>query len=441
MSARRSPLFIRRAVACLAFAATLFGMPSMSAATSGEPVAIATDAPTEVTHSGAIFNGTWRHSGCCNIAVFAVSSSPTFEGPVYDYTSAYTPGRTLIIRMQIGGLGESHSGAVSFDARSWTPDGTPLLAPETAYYVRFGVQRGPDDLDCLWSLACYSWAETVSFATRAARPPAAVTGVAGAIDDVSALVSGEVTAHDGATSAAVEYSTSSDLASPTSTSPTLVPVATTSVPVSWRLTGLAPATTYFFRVVATSPWGVARGEVGSFTTTAAVGISLDGGASITTSRHVKVLVVAPVGATAVTLSADGGFSGARTFPVGSEIIWSFEDLGDAVLTRTVYARFSGPGVDSSRVYSDDIIHDGRGISVASLGGRRVTASSLARLAGISTARSARIRLSVSPTSARRCRVTGSIVSAIRAGDCRLTVTVTPARGRPVSRTLTVALGR
>lgn len=412
------------------------------------PVAAGTDGsltmhtltPTEITHSGAVFNGTWQHSGCCNIAVFAVSASPTFDGPVYDYTTPYSPGQTLIIRLQIGGLGEVHTGTVSFDARSWTPDGTPTLNPATTYHVRFGVQNGADNPDCLWSMSCYAWAETVSFSTRAARAPLASTGAATAVDDTGATVTGAVTGLDATTTSVVEYSTSADLASPSLSAPSTVAAGDSPSPVSWRLAGLAPATTYFFRVVATNLYGTARGEIGSFTTTSAVGITIDGGASITTSRVVKVTLVAPAGATSVILSADGGFNGAQDFPVDAAMWWSFDDLGDAVVTRSLYARFSGPGVDSSRVYSDDIVHDGRGASVTSLGVRRVSASSLVRLARISTTKSARVRLAVAPTSVGRCRIQGLTLHVVRPGSCRIKVTVTPQRGRAVSRMLTITLG-
>ena len=227
---------VRHAGIGLALAVGLLGIPSLASGAKASSPSISTGAPNEITHSGAVFNGTWQHSGCCNIAVFAVSASPTFDGPVYDYTAPYTPGQTLIIRMQIGGLGEVHTGPVSFDARSWTPDGTPTLNPATTYYVRFGVHSGADDVDCLWSLPCYTWAETVSFTTRAARAPLASTGAATAVDDAGATVTGVVTALDGITTSVVEYSTSADFASPSLSAPSTVAAgeSPSSVSCDWQ---------------------------------------------------------------------------------------------------------------------------------------------------------------------------------------------------------------
>lgn len=427
------------ALALLAVVASV-GSPVSADGVAAFGAVVSTGAPTDVTHNGAVLNGTVQHTGCCNISMFAVSASPSFDGPVYDYSTPYVPGQTLIIRMQRGSLGESYAGPVSFDARSWTPDGTPMLLPETTYYVRFGVQVGTDDPDCLWSMACHIWGEARTFTTRAAIPAVAVTAGASGVDDAAATLSADVTAGDAAASVTFEYSTSASFSLLESTSQVMIPAGGSAVAVSKRITGLAPSTTYFYRVVAAGPYGTARGEVRSFRTTAAVGISLNSGASITSSRFVTVTVSAPAGATGVILSNDGGFSDAVAFPVGGAPVWSFEDLGPVVLSRTVYARFTGPGVDASRVYSDDIIYDARSVGTTASSTRSLSATSVARLARLSTARSARVRLSVAPSSVGRCRVQGVTVRSVRSGPCKVTVTVIPVRGRAISRTVTIQLG-
>jgi hypothetical protein len=66
-----------------------------------------------------------------------------------------------------------------------------------------------------------------------------------------------------------QYSTSSTLASPTSTTPQNIGSGTTGQSVSASVTGLTPGTTYYYRVVATSTAGTTQGSIMSFQTLAA----------------------------------------------------------------------------------------------------------------------------------------------------------------------------
>ena len=86
----------------------------------------------------------------------------------------------------------------------------------------------------------------------------------------------------------------------------------------------------------------------------------------------------------------------------------------------------------------------RSVSVPSLGGSANlkvgssrTHKSLASLAKIAVPSSARISVRVSSSSARVCRVVGTSVRGVKAGTCRVTITVTPKRGRPTLKQVTL----
>ena len=91
----------------------------------------------------------------------------------------------------------------------------------------------------------------------------------------------------------------------------------------------------------------------------AVGISLNGGDYATNSEDVAVGTVWPEGATAVTLSNDGGFGAAgntETLDLDASIPWTMRDMGTEKVTRVVYARFNG-SANPTQTYSDDIVLD------------------------------------------------------------------------------------
>jgi hypothetical protein len=89
------------------------------------------------------------------------------------------------------------------------------------------------------------------------------------------------------------------------------------------------------------------------------GVSIEDGASYTNSKNVNLSVVWPEYATAVRISNDGGFSSAKTVTrdLSSTINWALDDSVVGLYTKTVYVRFSGDHVDTTKTYSDDIILD------------------------------------------------------------------------------------
>jgi hypothetical protein len=310
---------------------------------------------TSITHEGAILSGT---SGDPNgTFAFAVGTSADLSGPVYDYVGSWRHDKILYIR-----------GGTSFDLNNWTPSGDgPTLLPATTYYWRFGRQTGPDS--CIFQSSCYSWADTKSFSTRAAVLPESSTGESSLVGATTASLSGSVTPNDGPVAVSFEYGTTEALTTSSASETQNVAKGSTSTPITKALTNLSPETTYYYRIVATSPYGTVRGVIKSFTTTPPVGVSINKGANYTTSKNVELSISWPVGATDVLISNDGGFRASDTTKaaLSTNTSWVLDDSVSGVYTKIVYVRFTGPEIDSSRTYQDDIIFDNKPPSVTSSG--------------------------------------------------------------------------
>ncbi len=98
----------------------------------------------------------------------------------------------------------------------------------------------------------------------AASAPGVSTGTAVKVTQASAVVRGAVNPRDVQTSALFQYGPTKAYGA--TTPATAVGNGTTARPVSATLTGLAPATTYHYRVVATSGAGISRGADRTFKT-------------------------------------------------------------------------------------------------------------------------------------------------------------------------------
>ena len=101
----------------------------------------------------------------------------------------------------------------------------------------------------------------------AAAAPSATTGPVTAVGPTTATVGGTVNPGGQATTWYVEYGTSTSYGSKTAN--VSAGSGTANTAVSANLTGLAPGTTYHYRVVATNSAGTARGADGIFSTSAA----------------------------------------------------------------------------------------------------------------------------------------------------------------------------
>jgi len=234
----------------------------------------------------------------------------------------------------------------------------------------------------LWSESCYSWGSIATFTTRAAILPTVTSGDASLVGANSAQISGDVISNDATASVLVEYGKTSDLSGTTQTESgrasdqmnqcngsdcEMAPSSTTTKVITRNLSGLDSETLYYYRVVARNAYGTVRGEIKTFTTTPPVGVSVNSGANYTTSKSVTLGISWPVGATGMAISNDGGFrsSSVTNASLAASYEWTIDDSVQGVYTKIVYVRFSGPGIDSSRSYSDDIIFDNKAPTVVS----------------------------------------------------------------------------
>jgi hypothetical protein len=110
-------------------------------------------------------------------------------------------------------------------------------------------------------------------------PPLATTGAASNLTGSSAGVDGTVDTRGLATSARVQFGPTAAYGRQSAAS--TVPGAVAPSPVAIDLTGLAPRTTYHYRLVATGPDGTANGADRTFTTTSAVTAGVPGAPRVT----------------------------------------------------------------------------------------------------------------------------------------------------------------
>ena len=115
--------------------------------------------------------------------------------------------------------------------------------------------------------------------SAAASAPTAASGPVTAVGPSSATVSGSVNPNGAATTWYVEYGTSTSYGSKSSSAS--AGSGTSSVAISATLTGLAPGTSYHYRVVATNSTGTGRGADGLLTTSSAPQAVTSGASTVT----------------------------------------------------------------------------------------------------------------------------------------------------------------
>jgi outer membrane protein assembly factor BamB len=87
------------------------------------------------------------------------------------------------------------------------------------------------------------------------------------------------------------------------------------------------------------------------------GVSINDGSAFTNQKNVTLTLTFPECVTEVLISNDGGFNGISPTAPKKTLPWELDDRVSGKLTKVVYVRLVGPGIDSSQTYSDDIILD------------------------------------------------------------------------------------
>jgi YVTN family beta-propeller protein len=71
----------------------------------------------------------------------------------------------------------------------------------------------------------------------------------------------------------------------------------------------------------------------------------------------------------------------------------------------------------------------------------VTNKSIVTYSKLVVASTSKVAVKISPASAKYCKVVGTSVKALKAGSCKVTVTVTPKKGKPTSKTVTLKVAK
>ena len=223
------------------------------------------------------------------------------------------------------------------------------LKPATKYYYRASATNSIGT----------STGEIKNFTTTGARPTA-TTGSASSIKASSADLNAAVNANLLQTTVVFFYGLSADLTDGKSVSTRDIEDLTKVIDISAKIEGLVKSKTYYYRVEATNELGTTKGDIKSFVTTRAQGVTINDGAEFTNSKNVTVSVVAPAGSAKVILSNDGGFGSSQTFDLvdaSTDIAWKLVASRDERLPKTVYVKWVSRFGNETTAVGDDIILD------------------------------------------------------------------------------------
>jgi hypothetical protein len=193
------------------------------------------------------------------------------------------------------------------------------------------------------------------------------------------------------------------------------------------------------------------------------GVSILNGSARTNSLNVTVNMVWPAFATAARISNDGAFAFARTttVPLAESFSWSLEDAGDGIYSTSIYVRFVGPGIDTTRTYVDSIVLDrssavttttvpapasqpAEATAAASNIATAMNATALVSASSIHTLSLSTLRSGQNPSGRvlnakeKVCRIINNHVVVLKTGICRLNVTVRAPKGRKTSSVVTIS---
>jgi phosphodiesterase/alkaline phosphatase D-like protein len=208
---------------------------------------VTTGEATEPTRTTAMVSGTVNPGGVATTVHFAYIEQAGYEAAVAEKAAnPYAKGRTT---------SESASVGSDYTTHSLAPSVVEELAPGTTYHYRLiatnsvGTSTGAD----------------ATFTTAPPTPPLAATGGAEAVSQLSATITGSADTRGLQTITNFEIGTTPYQGS-------LIPATVTSgsgtvIAVAVMFNGdLQPATTYYYRLIATNPDGASYGAEQSFTT-------------------------------------------------------------------------------------------------------------------------------------------------------------------------------
>lgn len=212
-------------------------------ARSSTAPAVTTDAASDVTSTGASLNATVDPNGETSTYKFEYGTTTAF-GTVVPAAGTFSTG-------------------FGFDPEAQAPAAVTDLSPATTYYYRAcsnNVVTGAG--------AANQVCGAVRSFTTSGGPtaPSVTTDAAGNVTATTAQVNGKVIAHGAATAYVFEYGTTTAFGQIAPLPSGNAGSGTAGLPVTASLSGLAPNTTYFYRLVATNSQGTTLGPVMRFGT-------------------------------------------------------------------------------------------------------------------------------------------------------------------------------
>ncbi len=183
-------------------------------------------------------------------------------------------------------------------------------------------------------------------------PPNATTGASSLVTGTTARVAASVNPRGTATTYEIRYDTSSP---PSTAWPSAsAGSGTSNVAYNTDLTGLTPATTYYYRVAATNTWGTTLGSIQSFTTPAVAPTATTDAASLITATGARLNGRVNPGGAATSAQFEWGTTPAYGNTTGGTNVGSSnsnqnvsQDLGGLTPSTTYYYRVTASNTKGS----------------------------------------------------------------------------------------------
>ena len=234
------------------------------------------------------------------------------------------------------------------------------------------------------ALAALALAATSTLAAGA--DPDASTGGATSVTANSAVIGGTVNPNGSATTYQVQYGTSGAYGS--ATAPGSAGSGTTATTISVPIGGLAPDTTYHYRVTATNPSGTGDGTDATFTTAKAPpSLTPLAPASVTPTSALAAATVNPNGvATSVTFqyghtTAYGSVSAATSAGAGTSPVRVQATIGGLAPGTSYHYRAVAASADGTTYGADTTFATAKAAPAATTGAASVVLSDGAHLTG------------------------------------------------------------
>ncbi|GDX29389.1 hypothetical protein LBMAG13_18140 [Actinomycetes bacterium] len=285
-----------------------------------------------------------------NEATLVAASSATLNATVNANFGDATVAFSYATTADLSGATEAATGtSVTGSTDKTSTAALTGLKPGTKYYYRASATNS----------AGISPGEIKNFTTTGALPTV-TTGSASSIKASSADLNAVVNANLLKTTVVFFYGLSADLTDGKSVSTRDITELTKVIDISAKIEGLVKSKTYYYRVEATNELGTTKGDIKSFVTSRAQGVTINDGAEFTNSKDVTISVVAPAGSVKVILSNDGGFGSSQTFDLvdaTADIAWKLVASRDERLPKTVYVKWVSRFGNETTAVGDDIILD------------------------------------------------------------------------------------